>query len=69
MADGAQPQPGGWNRIQLASDDLDADALRLQEAGAALRSEIIEGRGGRQLLVADPSGNLVELFERGDAGR
>lgn len=64
MADGARPQPGGWNRIQLPSDDLDEDASRLREAGATLRSEIIEGRGGRQLLVADPSGNLVELFER-----
>lgn len=63
--DAGQPEPGGWNRFQLSTDDLDADLERLRVAGATLRTGIVEGMGGRQLLVEDPSGNPVELFERG----
>jgi predicted enzyme related to lactoylglutathione lyase len=58
-----RPQPGGWNRFQLTSDDLDADLERFQEAGARLRTGIVQGMGGRQVLIEDPSGNLVEIFE------
>ncbi|WP_327088463.1 VOC family protein [Nonomuraea sp. NBC_01738] len=65
MPDGSVPEPGGWNRIQLPADDLDADVARLREAGAAFRNEIVQGIGGRQILLQDPSGNLVELFEKG----
>ena len=65
MGDGRAPEPGGWNRIQLEFDDLDAVVARLREAGAPLRSEIIQGNGGRQVLVDDPSGNPIELFEPG----
>ena len=63
MPDGRVPEPGGWNRIQLEVDDLDATVARLREAGAAFRNDVVEGRGGRQILVDDPSGNCVELFE------
>jgi catechol 2,3-dioxygenase-like lactoylglutathione lyase family enzyme len=71
MPDGSVPAPGGWNRFQLEIDDL--DALIASLAGATFRNEIVQGRGGRQILVEDPSGNLVELFEpaerpRDDAG-
>jgi catechol 2,3-dioxygenase-like lactoylglutathione lyase family enzyme len=61
MPDGRVPEPGGWNRFQLETDDLDALVAAL--AGATFRNEIVQGRGGRQILVEDPSGNLVELFE------
>ena len=63
MNDGRSPEPGGWNRFQVEYDDLDAVVSRLREAGAPLRSEIIQGNGGRQVLVDDPSGNPIELFE------
>ena len=63
LSDGSTPQPGGWNRFTLQVDDLEAEIDRLEEAGVTLRSELIEGIGGRQVLVADPSGNLVELFQ------
>ena len=63
MPDGTMPRPGGWNRIQLEVDDLDATVDGLRKAGCQLRSEIITGQGGRQILVDDPSGNAVELFE------
>lgn len=62
------PAPGGWNRIQLEFDDLDAVHARLAEAGASFRSEIVQGNGGRQVLVDDPSGNAIELFEPGRRG-
>lgn len=58
-----QPQPGGWNRLQLSVGDLDSTVNRLKAAGCHFRSEIITGNGGRQVLVEDPSGNPVELFE------
>ena len=63
LADGSTPQPGGWNRFTLQVDDLEAEIARLTDAGVTLRSQLIEGIGGRQVLVADPSGNLVELFQ------
>jgi catechol 2,3-dioxygenase-like lactoylglutathione lyase family enzyme len=63
LADGSTPQPGGWNRFSLQVDDVEAEIERLRAAGVQLRSELIEGVGGRQVLVADPSGNLVELFQ------
>lgn len=63
MPDGRMPEPGGWNRIQIEVDDLDAAVSRLRTAGAPFRSDIVEGRGGRQVLVDDPAGNAVELFQ------
>jgi catechol 2,3-dioxygenase-like lactoylglutathione lyase family enzyme len=63
LADGSVPEPGGWNRVQLEVGDLAAEVDRLRADGVRFRSEIIEGRGGRQALAEDPSGNLVELFE------
>ena len=63
MPDGAQPGPGGWNRIVLLVDDLAATVLRLRSAGVGFRNDILAGPGGQQILIADPSGNLVELFE------
>ena len=65
MPDGRLPEPGGWNRFQLEVADLDAEVDRLRGAGATFRNEIVEGVGGRQILVDDPSGNCVELFEPG----
>ena len=65
MPDGRSPAPGGWNRFQLEVGDLDAVFAALRDGGSAFRSEIIQGRGGRQVLVDDPSGNPVELFEPG----
>jgi len=63
MPDGRRPEPGGWNRFQLEVDDLRAEFERLRAAGARFRSEIVEGMGGDQLLVEDPSGNAIELFQ------
>ncbi len=63
LADGSRPEPGGWNRFQLQVDDLDEAVADLRKAGAELRGDVITGRGGRQALVPDPAGNLVELFE------
>lgn len=63
MADGVKPGPGGWNRIHLIVDDIDAEVTRLTTAGARFRNNVIEGPGGRQTLVQDPSGNVVELFQ------
>ena len=61
--DGEKPAPGGWNRIQIAVDDLDATVDELRRSGARFRNDIVSGNGGRQILLEDPSGNLVELFE------
>jgi catechol 2,3-dioxygenase-like lactoylglutathione lyase family enzyme len=63
MPDGQAPTPGGWNRIQLEVEGLDATVEALKAAGCRFRSEIVTGNGGRQILVEDPSGNPVELFE------
>ncbi|MEX1254890.1 MAG: VOC family protein [Dehalococcoidia bacterium] len=63
MPDGSLPVPGGWNRIQLQVSDLESEVARLKEAGLQFRNEIITGPGGSQILLDDPSGNAVELFE------
>lgn len=63
MPDGEQPQPGGWNRIHLIVDDLPAEVARLRTAGAQFRNDIVTGPGGSQILLIDPSGNFVELFQ------
>ncbi|MBP1845786.1 catechol 2,3-dioxygenase-like lactoylglutathione lyase family enzyme [Rhizobium petrolearium] len=63
MSDGELPRPGGWNRIHLIVGDLRAEVARLQAAGVKLRNEIVTGPGGSQVLLVDPSGNLVELFQ------
>jgi catechol 2,3-dioxygenase-like lactoylglutathione lyase family enzyme len=68
MPDGRTPAPGGWNRIQLEVGDLDSEVDALRAAGASFRSEIITGRGGRQILLDDPSGNAIELFEPAQRG-
>ena len=64
MPDGRIPRPGGWNRIQLAVEDLDAIVDRLKAAGVIFRNEIVAGRGGRQILLDDPAGNPIGLYER-----
>jgi catechol 2,3-dioxygenase-like lactoylglutathione lyase family enzyme len=63
MPDGRMPEPGGWNRFQIEVADLDAQVESLRAGGAAFRNEIVTGVGGRQILVEDPAGNCVELFE------
>jgi predicted enzyme related to lactoylglutathione lyase len=63
MPDGRAPAPGGWLRFQIEVPDIEATVANLKAAGASLRSEIITGRGGKQVLVDDPSGNPVELFQ------
>jgi catechol 2,3-dioxygenase-like lactoylglutathione lyase family enzyme len=63
MPDGTVPAPGGWNRFQLEVDDLEETVQRLRDAGAHFRNEIVTGVGGKQVLVEDPAGNPVELFE------
>ncbi|MDK1373921.1 MULTISPECIES: VOC family protein [unclassified Sinorhizobium] len=67
MPDGERPAPGGWNRIHLIVDDLAAEVARLQAAGAKFRNDMVTGPGGSQILLIDPSGNFVELFQ--PAGR
>jgi len=63
MPDGQVPAPGGWNRIQLEVDDLEATVGTLREAGARFRNEIVNGNGGKQILLDDPAGNPIELFQ------
>jgi catechol 2,3-dioxygenase-like lactoylglutathione lyase family enzyme len=63
MTDGERPSPGGWNRIHLIVDDVEAEVTRLTEEGVTFRNEIVTGPGGSQVLAVDPSGNLVELFQ------
>jgi len=63
LPDGSQPEPGGWNRIQIEVDDLHDTISGLQQAGVGFRGGVISGRGGEQVLLQDPSANLVELFE------
>jgi len=67
MSDGERPRPGGWNRIHFVVDDLDAEIDRLTQAGLKPRNDVVSGPGGSQVLFADSSGNLVELFQ--PAGR
>jgi catechol 2,3-dioxygenase-like lactoylglutathione lyase family enzyme len=63
MPDGQAPAPGGWNRVQLEVDDLETTVQALRNAGARFRNEIVTGNGGKQILVEDPSGNPIELFQ------
>src|SRR5262245_55828232 len=63
MPDGERPRPGGWNRIHLVVDELAAEVARLRGAGVQFRNDIVTGPGGSQILLIDPSGNLVELFQ------
>ena len=63
MPDGTRPEPGGWNRIQLEVTDLDATVAALRATGAHFRNDIVTGVGGKQILIDDPSGNPIELFQ------
>jgi catechol 2,3-dioxygenase-like lactoylglutathione lyase family enzyme len=63
MPDGEKPGPGGWNRIHFIVDDIEAEVARLRAAGAAFRNDILSGPGGQQILLLDPAGNVVELFQ------
>jgi catechol 2,3-dioxygenase-like lactoylglutathione lyase family enzyme len=63
MPDGREPGPGGWNRIHFIVDDIDAEVERLRAAGLGFRNDVVKGPGGKQILVDDPSGNPIELFQ------
>ena len=63
MSDGETPAPGGWNRIHFVVDDLDAEVARLRDAGLSFRNAKVTGPGGAQILLEDPSGNLIQLFQ------
>jgi catechol 2,3-dioxygenase-like lactoylglutathione lyase family enzyme len=63
MPDGRQPEPGGWNRIHLIVDDIAAEVQHLRDAGLTFRNDIVSGPGGQQILLDDPSGNPIELFQ------
>ena len=63
MPDGRQPEPGGWTRFQVIVDDIDAEAERLRAKGVKFRNAVLKGPGGSQVLIEDPSGNPVELFQ------
>ena len=63
MLDGQLPAPGGWNRIQIEVEDLEATVKKLKGAGGRFRNEIVTGNGGKQVLIEDPSGNPIELFQ------
>jgi len=67
MPDGRRPGPGGWNRLHLLVDDVDAEVARLRGAGVPFRNDVVTGPGGKQILLDDPSGNPIELFQ--PAGR
>ncbi len=67
MPDGRRPEPGGWNRIQLEVSDLEREVAALRATGVSFRGEIVIGRGGSQILVDDPAGNPVELFQPASA--
>jgi catechol 2,3-dioxygenase-like lactoylglutathione lyase family enzyme len=66
MPDGRKPEPGGWNRIHFVVDDIGAEVERLRAAGLSFRNDIVSGPGGRQILVDDPSGNPIEIFQPAD---
>lgn len=63
MPDGTKPEPGGWNRIAVEVDDIEAEVTRLSEAGIRFRGDLVVGPGGTQIVLEDPSGNAVELFQ------
>ena len=63
MPDGTMPGPGGWNRIHLIVADIATEVARLRDAGVSFRNDVVTGPGGRQILLEDPSGNVVELFQ------
>ncbi len=63
MPDGRKPEPGGWNRIQLEIRNLAREVESMRGAGARFRNDIVSGNGGKQILLEDPSGNPIELFE------
>ncbi len=63
MPDGRTPHPGGWNRIHLLVDDIDAEVALLRDKGVVFRSDVVTGPGGRQIVLDDPAGNPVELFQ------
>jgi catechol 2,3-dioxygenase-like lactoylglutathione lyase family enzyme len=63
MPDGRRPEPGGWNRFQIEVSDLQGEVEALREAGASFRNDIVTGQGGSQILLEDPSGNPIELFQ------
>jgi catechol 2,3-dioxygenase-like lactoylglutathione lyase family enzyme len=63
MPDGRKPEPGGWNRIHLIVEDIAAETERLRDAGLTFRNDIVRGPGGQQILLEDPSGNVIELFQ------
>jgi len=63
MPDGRQPEPGGWNRIHFIVDDISAEVDRLRRSGIHFRNDIVTGPGGQQILLDDPSGNPIELFQ------
>jgi catechol 2,3-dioxygenase-like lactoylglutathione lyase family enzyme len=67
MPDGRTPSPGGWNRIHFIVDDIDTEVARLREAGVSFRNDIVTGPGGQQILLEDPSGNPIELFQPASA--
>src|SRR5262249_22489952 len=69
MPDGAKPEPGGWTRTHLIIDDMDTEVPRLRDTCARFRNDILQGPGGKQILLQDPSGNLIELFEPAVARR
>ena len=67
MPDGRQPAPGGWNRVHFVVEDIAAEVERLRSAGVSFRNDVVSGPGGRQILVEDPSGNPIELFQPASA--
>jgi catechol 2,3-dioxygenase-like lactoylglutathione lyase family enzyme len=69
MQDGARPGPGGWNRIHLITPDLEGEVARLKAEGVRFRNDVVVGPGGSQILLQDPSGNLIELFQPAGTGR
>lgn len=66
MPDGAKPGPGGWNRIHLITSDLESEVARLKAEGVPFRNDVVKGPGGSQILVQDPAGNVIELFQPAD---
>jgi catechol 2,3-dioxygenase-like lactoylglutathione lyase family enzyme len=67
MPDGRKPEPGGWNRIHFIVPDISAEVARLRAEGVHFRNDILTGPGGKQILIEDPAGNVVELFEPASA--